>query len=440
MEKSEVIKSIGKRAGGDIYLGVVGAVRTGKSTFIRKFMENLVIPNIEDEYERKRCLDELPQAAAGKTIMTTEPKFVPATAAKIMVDDFPVNIRMIDCVGYVIKGAKGYEDGSINDIKRTEYEEAETTVIDELSAIGKPYIVLLNSTHPMLPDTEKLADKLKENYKVPVLPVNIESMSERDMYNILKDALYEYTKDVLIKLKELNYDPKIISIGNEITNGMCWPIGHIDNRENLIGLINSGIKAVKEIMPESRIMLHLDNGGNNNLYRDFFDRYFDMGGSDFDYIGLSYYPLWHGSLDSLKNNLDDLANRYDKDLLIVETSFPFTDKDYKEYEGLEDSERKGMASKKELLDKLDIEVSKDGQIIYMDKLINIINSIKNNKCRGFIYWGGESIPVKGVSWATSEGLKYMNEKGPLGNEWANQALFDYDGNSLPVLNFIKKIK
>lgn len=235
MEKNEVIKSIGKRSGGDIYLGIVGAVRTGKSTFIRKFMENLVIPNIEDEYERKRCLDELPQAAAGKTIMTTEPKFVPATATKIMVEDFPVNIRMIDCVGYIIPEAKGYEDengprlvmtpwyqepipfieaaeigtekvikdhstigivvttdGSIGDIPRKEYEEAEKKVVEELASIGKPYIIILNSTHPMLPDTEHLADKLKEEYKVPVLPINIETMSERDMYNILKDALYEF--------------------------------------------------------------------------------------------------------------------------------------------------------------------------------------------------------------------------------------------------------
>ena len=235
MEKSEVIKSIGKRSGGDIYLGIVGAVRTGKSTFIRKFMENLVIPNIEDEYERKRCLDELPQAAAGKTIMTTEPKFIPATATKITVDDFPVNVRMIDCVGYVIPGAKGYEDengprlvmtpwyqepipfveaaeigtekvikdhstigivvttdGSITDIPRNEYVEAEKNVIDELSSLGKPYIVLLNSTHPMLPDTEKLASTLKEEYKVPVIPINIEAMTERDMYDILKEALYEY--------------------------------------------------------------------------------------------------------------------------------------------------------------------------------------------------------------------------------------------------------
>ena len=235
MEKTEVIKSIGKRSGGDIYLGVVGAVRTGKSTFIRKFMENLIIPNITDEYERKRCLDELPQAAAGKTIMTTEPKFIPSTATKIEIEDFTANIRMIDCVGYIVPSAKGYEDengprlvmtpwyqepipfieaaeigtekvikdhstigivvttdGSIGEIPRNEYLDAEKTVIEELESIGKPYIVLLNSTHPMLPDTERLADKLKDEYKVPVLPINIETMQERDMYNILKAALYEF--------------------------------------------------------------------------------------------------------------------------------------------------------------------------------------------------------------------------------------------------------
>ena len=110
MEKTEIIKNIAMRTGGDIYLGVVGAVRTGKSTFIRRFMENLVIPNIQDEYEKKRTLDELPQAASGKMIMTTEPKFVPANAAKIMVDDFTANIKMVDCVGYVIDDAKGVDD------------------------------------------------------------------------------------------------------------------------------------------------------------------------------------------------------------------------------------------------------------------------------------------------------------------------------------------
>ena len=106
MEKYEIIKNIAKRSGGDIYLGVVGAVRTGKSTFIKKFIETLVLPNIEDEYEKKRCMDEIPQSAQGKTIMTTEPKFVPSNAAKLKVDDFSANIRLVDCVGYVIEGSK----------------------------------------------------------------------------------------------------------------------------------------------------------------------------------------------------------------------------------------------------------------------------------------------------------------------------------------------
>ena len=235
MEKIEVIKSIGKRTGGDIYLGVVGAVRTGKSTFIKKFMETLVVPYIEDEYERKRTLDELPQSAAGKTIMTTEPKFIPANAAKINIDDFQAQIRMVDCVGYVIKAAKGYEDengpryvrtpwydeaipfveaaeigtekvikdhstigivvttdGSIGEIPRNEYLEAEKTIVEELKEIGKPFIVILNTTNPMSKEAQTLSENLKEEYGVPVIPTNVENMVEKDMYNILKEALYEF--------------------------------------------------------------------------------------------------------------------------------------------------------------------------------------------------------------------------------------------------------
>ena len=235
MEKIEVIKNIATRTGGDIYLGVVGAVRTGKSTFIRRFMENLVIPNIQDEFERKRTLDELPQAASGKMIMTTEPKFVPANAAKIMIDEFSANIKMIDCVGYVISDAKGVDDengpryvmtpwysepipfveaaeigtekvikdhstigivvtsdGSFGEFKRNDYVEAEETVINELKEIGKPYIVLLNSANPASSETVTLTNELKDKYKVPVLPINVELMQERDMLNILKEALYEF--------------------------------------------------------------------------------------------------------------------------------------------------------------------------------------------------------------------------------------------------------
>lgn len=235
MDKQEIIKNIAKRSGGDIYLGVVGAVRTGKSTFIKRVIETLVVPNIEDEYERKRALDEIPQSAAGKTIMTTEPKFVPNNAAKLKIDDFTCNVKLIDCVGYMIDKAIGASDengprmvktpwyneeipfteaaeigtekvikdhstigivitsdGSIGEFERNDYLEAETRVVTELKNIGKPFIVILNSTHPSLPETEKLSEKLREEYNVPVLPISIEAMTEKDMYNILREALYEF--------------------------------------------------------------------------------------------------------------------------------------------------------------------------------------------------------------------------------------------------------
>ena len=235
MEKLEIIKNIAERSGGDIYLGVVGAVRTGKSTFIKKVVETLIVPNIEDEYEKKRALDEIPQSAQGKMVMTTEPKFVPNNAAKIKIDDFSCKVRLIDCVGYVIKNAKGLEDengprmvktpwydeeipfieaaeigtekvikdhstigivvttdGSIGEFNRTDYLEAEERVIKELKSINKPFIVVLNSTHPTLPETERMAESIKEEWDVPVIPMNIDNMTEIDMYKILREALYEF--------------------------------------------------------------------------------------------------------------------------------------------------------------------------------------------------------------------------------------------------------
>ena len=235
MDKQEIIKNIAKRSGGDIYLGVVGAVRTGKSTFIKRMVETLIVPNIKDEYERKRALDEIPQSAAGKTIMTTEPKFVPNNAAKIKIDEVTCNIRLIDCVGYMIDKAQGASDengprmvktpwyneeipfteaaeigtekvikhhstigivittdGSIGEFQRNDYLEAETKVIEELKNIKKPFIIILNTTHPTLPETEKIKEDLQEKHNVPVLPINIDTMTEKDMYNILKEALYEF--------------------------------------------------------------------------------------------------------------------------------------------------------------------------------------------------------------------------------------------------------
>ena len=259
-------------------------------------------------------------------------------------------------------------------------------------------------------------------------------------YNLeeLINAVYDFTYESLNKIKENNLKPSIIAIGNEITNGMLWPYGHADNFENLIKLINSGIKAAKKVFSDSKIMLHLDNGGRNDLYRNFFDNYFKLGGLDFDYIGLSYYVLWHGQIDTLKANMDDLAIRYKKDMIVAETSYPFSDKDYKEYEKLSADNRKGPATKPELLKNLPFEVSETGQAEYMHYLMGLIDDVKDNRGKGFIYWGAEMIPVPGFTWASDEAIDYMHEKGPGGNEWANQALFDYDGNALKVLETVKK--
>ena len=247
LKDNKIIESISKRGNGEIYLGVVGAVRTGKSTFIKRFIENLVVPNITDEYEKKHCLDEIPQSAQGKTIMTTEPKFVPSNGATIKVDEFTTNIKLIDCVGYVIPGSNGYEDengnprmvltpwfkepvnfetaaeigtekvirdhatigivvtsdGSFGEIKRESYIEAEQKVITELKSLNKPFIVVLNTSHPEKEETKDLARKLKEEHDVPVLPISVETMSEYEIHDILKSALYEFPiMNIDIKLPE----------------------------------------------------------------------------------------------------------------------------------------------------------------------------------------------------------------------------------------------
>lgn len=247
MKDNKIIESISKRGNGEIYLGVVGAVRTGKSTFIKRFIENLVVPNITDEYEKKHCLDEIPQSAQGKTIMTTEPKFVPSNGATIQVEEFTTNIKLVDCVGYIIPESNGYEDengnprmvltpwfkeavnfetaaeigtekvikdhatigivvtsdGSFGEINRESYIEAEKKVITELKSINKPFIVILNSSHPESEATKNLARSLKEEHNVPVLPISVETMTEYEIYDILKSALYEFpVLNIDIKLPE----------------------------------------------------------------------------------------------------------------------------------------------------------------------------------------------------------------------------------------------
>jgi len=245
MEKFDLFKDIAERTGGDIYIGVVGPVRTGKSTFIKRFMELMVLPNIRDPYDKERAKDELPQSAAGKTIMTTEPKFVPNEAVEITVkENVSVRVRLVDCVGYSVQGALGYEedteprmvltpwfpeeipfqqaaevgtkkvitehstiglvvttDGTITDLKRDSYVSAEERVVGELKELQKPFLVLLNTNCPAAKETRELAAKLEGKYDVPVVPVDCAQMTQDDVYAILQEVLYEFpVKEVNITL------------------------------------------------------------------------------------------------------------------------------------------------------------------------------------------------------------------------------------------------
>ena len=232
----DLYKDIQGRTKGEIYIGVVGPVRTGKSTFIKRFMDLFVLPYIEDENVRQRAMDELPQSAAGKTIMTTEPKFIPQEAATItLADQSDIRVRLIDCVGFMVEGASGHmegdenrmvktpwfeeeipfvdaarvgtkkvirdhatigvvitTDGTIGELPRESYLEAERATIEEIREIGKPYVIVLNCARPYSEETRRLAEAMEQTYQAVVIPVNCQQMHREDVANIMNAILLEF--------------------------------------------------------------------------------------------------------------------------------------------------------------------------------------------------------------------------------------------------------
>ena len=258
----------------------------------------------------------------------------------------------------------------------------------------------------------------------------------------LIQAVYDFTFETMERFLQEGVNIGMVQVGNELSNGLLWPDGKIDADapseayDNVAAFVSAGIRAVRESTPDIPVMIHLDNGGNQELYRRWFDNYVKRG-EDFDLIGLSYYPFWHGTMDQLIDNMNDIAERYQKDLIIAEVSMGYTMEDYQDYEKLSDHERKGYATKPSLVANIEFPMTKEGQADFMSTLLSRMEHVAGHRARGFFWWEPAWIPVPGSGWATPASLAYMNDPGPCGNEWANQALFDYDGNVLPTLALIR---
>ena len=289
MDKYNIYKDIAERTDGDIYIGVVGPVRTGKSTLIKRFMEKLVLPNIENIYKRERANDELPVSGSGKTIMTTEPKFVPNEAVELTLkENVKFNLRMVDCVGYLIDGALGHEedntprmvttpwyeneipfeeaaeigtkkvirehstigivvttDGSITDINRESYIKAEERVIRELKEIEKPFVIVLNSKHPKLDSTIALKESLEEKYNVPVIVLNCLELELEDINELLEKVLLEFPiKEINIELPQwVEGLPKTHWVKSSILDNVKTMVGDIQK----LSEVENAIKQVEEV-------------------------------------------------------------------------------------------------------------------------------------------------------------------------------------------------
>ena len=276
MDSFNIYRDIAERTQGDIYVGVVGPVRTGKSTFIKKFMDTMVIPKINNTYKKERAKDELPQSGSGKTIHTTEPKFVPNEAIEITIDDdVKFKVRLIDCVGYIVKGALGYledeepkmvntpwyeyeipfedaaeigtrkvitdhstigllvtTDGSITGLAREDYVEAEERVVEELKSINKPFVVVLNTKNINSPETESLKNDLEKKYDVTVQVMDVFNMTEKDIEKLFNQVLTEFPVkeiniDMPVWVEKLSPDHWLKKEFFKIVKGMCQNINKI---------------------------------------------------------------------------------------------------------------------------------------------------------------------------------------------------------------------
>lgn len=279
--------------------------------------------------------------------------------------------------------------------------------------------------------------------KKQIKPKNWQELS----FEQLEEKVYSYTREVLDVCKACDVLPELIQIGNETTNGMLWPDGRTPKYlfeqkkfeeveaaewkasfDRLVRLLNAGIRAARESGP-MRVILHLDFGGANVLYRTWFDE-MAAHGVDYDIIGLSYYPIWHGSLAELRFNLEDISARYNKDVLIIETAYGHTAESPKGADIFTD----------ELAKNAGYPPTVEGQAQFLYDLMQAVDQVPGGKGLGIVYWEPAWLPVDGTTWASPEGMKYGNDVAPMGNHWANQAWFDFQGKALDSIDVFHQFK
>ena len=256
----------------------------------------------------------------------------------------------------------------------------------------------------------------------------------------LADAVYEFTKECLATAIAENVAPEMIQVGNEITNGMLWPIGKLDlgegkrgNYENFIKLVKAGCRACREMTPEAKIVLHLERSNDKAVYQEFYGN-MERAGVDYDIIGASYYPYWHGTPEELFDNLGD-CRKFGKEIMVMELGYGFTIEPYmldgEDKRLVIDSERAYIPGFTEKYP-----VTPEGQKAFV---CDFLKKARENEISGIFYWEPLWLPGEGICWASPAGQKYIGEEGKsTANEWANQCLFDYTGNKLPAFDEFSK--
>ena len=245
----------------------------------------------------------------------------------------------------------------------------------------------------------------------------------------LQSVVYQYTIDTLRRLKEEGLLPAIVQVGNEITNGLLWPDGNRENTQEMAMLIKAGISGVKEVDSNIKVLLHLDFGTDNEMYRKWFTDIAPYG-LDFDMIGMSYYPYWNGSLSSLLYNMNDISKTFHKDVLVAETAIGYT---------TDALGCNGVVFSEELEEKTGYPATQEGQEQFLRDLYETVRKVENHRGIGVLYWEPAWLPIRECAWAKPIGCHYMKDKAETRNSWANQALFDAQGNANNALINLKNL-